>query len=133
MQFYLDQASHNKDFHDCVVREFPDKFYDWKITATFYIALHLLKALAKKRGINIGQTHQEIEQSCNPERQSNKMSITKKAWKDYKALYRYSHAARYEGVTDIDTFEQLKQIDYKYCCTHIEEFRKYLKGQELPI
>ena len=133
MQHHLDQASHNQDFHDCIAREFSTKFYDWKITTLFYTALHLLKALGDKRGINIGSTHQDIEQNCNPDRHNCKMAINKNAWKDYKSLYRYSHTARYEGITDVSTFETMMQNDYQYCKIHINSFKKYLKGQGLPI
>lgn len=133
MQQHLDQATHNEEFHNCIVKEFADKFYDWKITTIFYTSLHLLKALADKRGINIGSTHQEIEQNCNPKRHNCSMPINDKAWKNYKALYRYSHTARYEGITDIKTFEQIMSINYTFCLIHIDELKKYLRGKGLPI
>ncbi len=133
MQQYLEQAAHNEDFHDCIVQQFPTKFYDWKITSLFYSAIHLLKALAASKNINIGSTHQDIEQSCNPDRHGNKMAVSKNAWRDYKAMYRYSHTARYEGITDIETFEKLKKLDYSMCIQHMRKFKQYLKGQGLPI
>ncbi len=88
MQQHLDQAAHNQDFHDCIQKNFTTKFFDWKITILFYTAIHLLKALAAKRGINIGETHQDIEKNVNPDRPNAKMMITKNAWREYKSLYR---------------------------------------------
>lgn len=133
MQQHLEQAVHNQKFHDCVEEKFSNTFFDWKITALFYVAIHWLKALAAKKGINIGQTHQDIERNVNPDRHDAKMRISRNAWSDYKALYRYSQTARYEGITDILTFEKLKEIDHGFCVQHLENLKKYLKGQGLPL
>lgn len=129
MQQHLEQATHNQNFHDCIETQFNGHFYDWKITVLFYVAIHYLKALASKRGIDIGETHFDIEQNVNPDRHNARMRITKGAWREYKNLFTYSRTARYEGITDITTFEQLKQIDHSYCLTHLRNFRKYLQSQ----
>lgn len=131
MQQHIDQAKHNKNLHDCIATNFPNQFYDWKITALFYVAIHYLKALAAKRGIDIGETHYEIEQNVNPKRTGRKMQITTNAWREYKSLFNYSRTARYEGITDVATFEKLKQTDHSYCLQHIDKFKKYIEGQGL--
>lgn len=133
MQHFIDQAIHNERFHECVHSNFSERFFDWKVTILFYTALHYLKALAANRNIHIGNTHTDIEYNCNPDRTGRRMSITRTAWREYKNLYRYSHTSRYEGITDIETFEKLKEIDYGYCKIHLEAFKKYIKGQGLPI
>lgn len=46
MQAHLEQAVHNEHFHACIQQEFSDKFFDWKTTVLFYVALHWLHALA---------------------------------------------------------------------------------------
>jgi len=133
MQQHLDQASHNIDFHHCIDEKFNDKFYDWKITVLFYVAIHYLKALATKRNIDIGETHYEIEQSVNPDRPNSKMKITRNAWREYKNLFNYSRTARYEGITDFNTFEKLKQADHPYCLQHLDNFKKYIQNQGIII
>ena len=133
MQQYLDQAAHNQNFHNCIESNFNGQFHDWKITVLFYIAIHYLKALAASRGVDIGETHYEIEQSVNPDRQNSKMKITRNAWREYKNLFNYSRTSRYEGITDFSTFEKLKQIDHSYCLTHLDNFKKYMQGQGLKI
>ena len=133
MQRHLDQATHNENFHNCIESHFSDKFYDWKIIILFYIALHYLKSLAAKRNIDIGETHVEIEANVNPDRENAKMKITRKAWKEYKNLYRYSCTSRYEGITDFNTFEILKKKDHGYCLQHLNKFKKYIKGQGIGI
>lgn len=133
MQNHLTQASHNRQFHQCIDAEFNEQFYDWKITVLFYVAIHWLKALAAKKKIDIGETHYDIEQNVNPDRHNAKMRITKGAWREYKNLFNYSRTARYEGVTDISTFELLKQIDHSYCLQHLENFKRYIESQGVAI
>ncbi|WP_166922660.1 HEPN domain-containing protein [Flavobacterium poyangense] len=134
MNRFLTQASHNENFHSCICEKFSDNFYDWKITSLFYTAIHYLKALASKRGIDIGQTHHEIELNVNPDRHNSSMRISKTVWKEYKNLLRYSKNSRYDGInTDSETFEALMKSDYEYCLQHLDNFKKYMKGQGLQI
>ena len=133
MKRYLEQASHNENFHICLVEKFKDHFFDWKITVLFYTAIHYLKALAINRGAKIGETHYDIEQSVNPDRDYAVMKISRNACREYKSLFQYSKTARYEGFTDFNTFQKLKQIDYSYCMQHLDNFKKYIKGQGIKI
>ncbi len=94
MDRFLRQAKHNEEFHQCICDNSIDRFNDWKITSLFYTAIHYLKALALKKSINIGQTHQEIEQNVNPDRNNAVMRISKNAWYDYKKLLQYSKNSR---------------------------------------
>ena len=75
MQPFLDQATHNQAFHDAIEATFVGKFSDWKDTVLFYVAIHWMKGLAAARGIQIGFTHPEIEQSVNPDRHNARMRI----------------------------------------------------------
>lgn len=129
MQHHIDQAEHNQSFHDCVEGNFTDQFCDWKITIIFYTAIHWLKALAAKRGIDIGETHFDIDKNVNPDRPNTKMSISRNAWREYKNLFNYSQTARYNGIADMTTFGQMMFRDHNYCKTHLSNFLKYIKGQ----
>ncbi len=133
MEQHIEKAAHNRNFHDTIDTHFNDQFYDWKITVLFYVAIHYLKALAESRKIDIGDTHHEIEQSVNPDRSTAKMRITKNAWREYKNLFNYSRTARYEGITDISTFEQLMKLDHAFCLIHLENFKKYIERQGIKI
>jgi uncharacterized protein (UPF0332 family) len=134
MDRFLNQALHNEEFHKCICENFSDKFYDWKIATLFYTAIHYLKALALKKGINIGQTHHEIELNVNPDRNNSSKRITKNAWREYKSLLQYSKTSRYNGIdTDFETFEMLMKSDYQYCLQHLDNFKKYVKSQGLEI
>lgn len=127
------QAQHNIKFHRSIDRQFADQFFDWKVTVLFYVALHLLKALAEKRGIHIGETHYDIENACNPDRNSACMRISRNAWREYRPLFSYSRKARYEGVADMATYEALRQRDHGCCLVHLKNFKKYIAGQGLVL
>jgi hypothetical protein len=133
MSQHLSQATHNQNFHNVIDTNFKNQFHDWKITILFYVAIHYLKALADLKKINIGNTHFDIEQTVNPDRPHAKMRITKNAWREYKALFKYSQTARYEGITDLATFELLKHLDHLYCLQHLENFKKYVQGQGVKV
>lgn len=134
MEKYLDQASHNEDFHQCICDNFSDKFYDWRITTLFYIAIHYLKALASKKGINIGQTHHEIEQNVNPKKNNAAMRIKQGAWMEYKSLLNYSRTSRYDGITpDFETFEAIMKNDYIMAQENLKNFKKYIEKQGVEI
>lgn len=121
-------------FHDSLCEEFCEKYFDWKITTLFYVAIHYLKGLAAMKGIDIGNTHYEIEGNVNPERNNCKMRIKKGAWNEYKALFQYSRTSRYEGInTDVDTFEEIMKTDYECCLIHLENFKKYIESQGLRV
>ena len=131
MSKFYNQAIRNEEFHNSLVEKFNKKYFDWRITTLFYSAIHYLKNLAESRKIDIGQTHIEIEKNVNPEKPNPKMSITKNAWREYKSLLNYSRTSRYEGInTDIDTFEEIMNVDYKNCLIHFEKFKKYIENQK---
>jgi hypothetical protein len=133
MQKYLKQAAHNKAFHECIEQSFSKKFYDWKVTVLFYIAIHCLKALATNLKVEIGDTHREIENNINPDRPQHTLAIKRTAFKNYRNLYQYSKTARYEGFTDFDTFEKLKEVDHSYCLKHLSDFQKYIESRGISL
>ena len=135
MQNHLEQAKHNQELLSEMEIKFPQRFFDWKITVSFYTALHYLQALADKRNIEIGQTHNDIERNVNPNsRWTPVMRISNGAWGNYKELFQYSLTARYDGVEeDIEQFEILRQLDYLECKKHLDNFKKYIKSQGLDI
>ncbi|GAA4338530.1 hypothetical protein GCM10023149_48550 [Mucilaginibacter gynuensis] len=134
MNQYLNQASHNKNFLNCVEANFDDRFFDWKITITFYIAIHLLKALAKERKKNIGDTHHEIANSLDASRCAKPvMQFPPNIWKAYKRLFDYSKSSRYDGIVDHNIQELAKQADYKQVTLLFTSFKSYMDSQKITI
>lgn len=59
------------------------------------------------------------------------MRITENAWEAYSEMLYYSKTARYDGITDDETFEALKKVDYSYAIKKLAFFKKYIQGQLL--
>jgi len=129
MQRFVDQANHNIDFHRCIDTSFENRFTDWKITVLFYIAIHLIKALAEKDKKDIGNSHQEINTNINPENPNAVMKVSRKAWRSYQHLFKTSQTSRYNGISDPETFEQIMKTDYQFCLDSFNYLSKYAKGR----
>jgi predicted acetyltransferase len=129
MQKHIDQANHNIEFHSCIDSKFTGKFTDWKITVLFYVAIHLIKALAAKDKKNIGNSHKEINTGINPTNRNAVMKISRKAWRSYQTMYQNSKNSRYNGITDLETFEELLQGDYQSSLENLVFLTKYLNGR----
>lgn len=105
---------------------FPDNYFDWKITCTFYCALHLLKSLGEFLGINIGESHKEIFSNIKPNNAARLLLIKDKAYDAYSMIFDYSRVARYDGIFDSHSFEIIKRNDYLHCRSKYEYLRKYI-------
>lgn len=130
MQKHLNQTVHNSQLHSFLCKIYPDRYFDWKITMLFYVAIHYLKALAAYRGIEIGDTHIEIFANCSPGRYGA-MPISKNAWSKYRAMHNHSRNARYEGFLDGELFESVMKENHEACVDHLGFLRKYIAGQGL--
>lgn len=133
MQQHILQSEHNQKFHLSICSHNPNNFFDWKITCLFYDAIHCLKALAAKKGVNIGHTHSDIERNVSPFKNATIMPLPHAAWNNYHNLYRYSRSSRYNGFTSETAFEIIKQIDHNHCLQCIENFKSYVKSQGVPL
>lgn len=112
---------------------FSERFYDWKITAVFYIALHCIKALSRKLNIEIGHTHLEVARSIDPDNPASVMKISRGAYRNYRDLYQYSRTARYDGILDPETYEEVKKIDYIFCVENLKHVQDYVKSRGVGI
>lgn len=128
MSAHIKQAEHNRSFLTCIEREFNADFFDWKITVIFYEALHLLKAYGESKRINIGNSHIEINRNIHF-KYGNKLKLNQQTYKSYIRLYQYSRTARYDGITDIASFQKMKEADYTNALLDIDYLRKFLKGK----
>jgi hypothetical protein len=133
MNQFHSQATHNQDFLDCIESTYPDNFFDWKITVTFYITIHLLKALAIQRGCLIGESHDEIFRSLDQRRGKPVMQFPPAMLSIYKNIYRYSRTSRYNGITDYDLTLTALKNDYLEVIKLKESFLSYMKGQGIVV
>ena len=138
MQNFIEQARQNQIFHDEIHEKFPDRFFDWKITVLFYIAIHLVKAMAAQKKVRIGASHEDIANSIRPTQPGTfnrpSMPISQSAYNNYHSLYTYSRTARYEGITtDIETTNLLRQDMHARSLEMLRQFKLYMESRGISI
>ena len=134
MNDFYRQAKHNKDFLDSIESNFPDRYYDWKITVTFYISIHLLKCLAKKRNHNIGATHEDVSRSLNPRKCSKQVfPFPEWAWNKYSDMLQYSKTSRYDGISDEKIVFSAQKKNYQECKKLFSSFCSYMKSNGIVL
>jgi len=129
MSQFVEQVKHNESFHESLCSNFTNQFFDWKITCLFYCAFHLVKELARFRKVEIGNKHTEILRSLNPKNPNRPMPFKSDAFDAFDQLFEYSCAARYNGFTDFDTFQELKKKDYEESLKLYSYIKKYIVSQ----
>jgi hypothetical protein len=133
MEEHLNQALHNGSFVLDLIKQYPDSYFDWKVTATFYTALHLLRAFCKVRGVDPGDSHSAIENNFNPRRCARPITACPPfVWKNYSKLQRYSEHARYEVFLDAEVENEIQRDNFKDCQKLIHELKGYFNTQGVP-
>lgn len=134
MQEHINQALHNDSFVIELSEKFPDSYFDWKVTATFYTALHLLRAFCQKRGVDPGNTHYDIANSFDPRKCNNKpiTQCPKYVWECYNKLQKYSEHARYEVFLNAAVENEIQRDNFEECKKHLETLRTYFNAQGVP-
>jgi predicted metal-dependent hydrolase len=115
MQQHLNKAKHNEKFLSLVENNFPDNYFDWKITIAFYIAIHYIDAYFASLNDHI---HSHEQRRHKLEFGANSVSLT--FIDNYDNLYNICRNARYNGFKDEATFSQFQK-------TKLVEAKKYLK------
>ncbi|KIO75563.1 hypothetical protein TH53_19685 [Pedobacter lusitanus] len=133
MQAHVNQALHNENFINECIKNHPDSFFDWKVTASFYTALHLFRAFCELRGVDPGRTHQDIANNFDPKRTSKPLtSIAPFVWKNYIRLQRYSENARYEVFLEPDVENEIQRGNFGHCLTLLNELKSFFHKQGVP-
>jgi len=72
-----------------------DNFWDWKVTTSFYVAVHLMNAhLSKKLGFTY-RTHKEVDNSLNCENNLSIAKVDEETYVAYSILSKLSRRSRY--------------------------------------
>lgn len=134
MNDFYRQAKHNKTFLDSIIDTYADLYFDWKITVTFYIAIHLLKCLAKKRGCDIGHTHEDISRALNPRKCAKQaFPFPEWAWNCYSDMLQYSKTSRYDGISDESIVLIAQKKNYKECEKLFKSFCSYMNKNGISL
>ncbi len=132
VQKHYNQAVHNYRFFWEVHSKLPGAFYDWKITVLFYTALHLLRALMRKRGIEVSDSHQGLSAVINPNRSDPVSPVKKHCYDSYKILYNASLEVRYSGFLNPDKQSIYLKRRFSTCEEALKSIDVYMKSQDFP-
>ncbi|MBN8823366.1 MULTISPECIES: hypothetical protein [unclassified Spirosoma] len=87
---HIAQANRNLDFLE-QANQSLNPFWDWQVTAAFYVGVHLINAhLAQKSGLSF-RSHQQVDEAINP---FNQLSLTKLSETNYLAYDKLQGLAR---------------------------------------
>jgi hypothetical protein len=126
MNEFVIHANHNHRFYESICKDYPDHYFDWKNIALFYVAIHLLKALALHRKKDLGVHHFEINDNIRSGPHKPTMPISKTAYDNYMNLFHYSQSARYEGFKSPELFQAARKNDHEHACKCFRDFRKFI-------
>jgi hypothetical protein len=126
MDEYVVHANYNHDFYEKICSYHPDYYFDWKIICLFYTAIHFLKALAKHRAKKIGFSHFEINSNIRRGKHNPAMPISDTAFSNYMNLFHYSQTARYDGIEDMNAFNELRKRDHDHSLQCFRDFKKFI-------
>lgn len=76
------------------IRDF-DNYWDWKVTVSFYSALHLINAHIAIKIDHHYRTHNQVEKVINPFKNLSTTKLDEDTYTSYMALQNLSRRARY--------------------------------------
>ncbi|MDW3212307.1 MAG: hypothetical protein R8N23_20725 [Reichenbachiella sp.] len=91
---HIKQAKNNLDFLS-QVNDSGKKFWDWQVTISFYVAVHLVNAhIASKANMHY-RSHNDVKNALNPERQVSLSKVDEETYKAFIKLQQLARRARY--------------------------------------
>ncbi len=131
---YVRQIKHNEDFLSFIEARATDDFVDWKITVVFYIAVHLVHALAAHQRKAIGHQHSTVNNNLNPKNTTSTMPVPQKVYNAYIDLYQTSRTVRYSGIwSDVPLYMKLRTVDYQRALENLSVVKKYVQGKGVVL
>ncbi len=102
---YKNKLEHNKEFLNAIENDYPQQYYDWKVTVQFYYCLHISYCLLLKNNIDIKTSHSENIKNLKTVDESLSMKLHQ--------LLKYSKQSRYDGFTNEDNMLRINKINYQ--------------------
>ncbi|PTB97561.1 hypothetical protein C9994_02440 [Marivirga lumbricoides] len=129
---FLNQSYVNFSFVKSNIVAFPSDYFDWKIIATFYCSMHLMKAFLVQNYKIYPNSHPEIESEINFDKGQTK--IKEHVWKAYRNLRVESEKCRYSGHNDLTQWNLIKKKELNNCLERLkiinsELIKKNIKSQ----
>lgn len=106
---HLTQAKKNLDFLS-KVDSIPE-FWDWKVTISFYVAVHLVNSHIAKITGSTFRTHEQVYQALNP-KSNRPTKISLDPFFAYEKLKMYSRQSRYLIEDKASKHTQVAKLTY---------------------
>lgn len=92
---HLAQFETNLNFLSGINQKFEEDYWDWKVTVTFYSALHLINAhIVKIAGLHY-RNHDEVRNAISPFNQLSPCKVSEEIFTSYRSLESLSRISRY--------------------------------------
>jgi hypothetical protein len=101
---YDNKSIHNKFFLDTIHDDYPEDFFDWKVTAQFYTGLHRCYCLIVTKGLNVETSHDKNIK--------NLKSIDSELSHNLFKLYKNSRQSRYDGFINNESMIRINKINF---------------------
>ena len=99
---HLKQAEHNLDFLKSISKDYSE-YWDWRVTTTFYTAVHIINAHLDKSVNKHYRSHQDVSLALNPNIALSISKVPMDVYLAYEKLSNLSRRSRYlikEDLTD---------------------------------
>ena len=103
-KLYENKADHNQDFLDCINSDYPESYFDWKVTVQFYVGLHRCYCVLINKGFSVTSSHQT---NIN-----NVKSIDEDLSRKLFLLYKNSRQSRYDGFVNQEAMDRINKINF---------------------
>lgn len=114
---YENKFMHNKSFLETIENDYPQDYFDWKVTIQFYYALHVSFCILTTSGISVSTSHRENINAL-------RLVDTNLSRKLYKLL-KFSKQSRYDGFLSEDAMLRINKINYQENRLTLKEFEKF--------
>ncbi|MGM0479856.1 MAG: hypothetical protein ACQERC_11595 [Bacteroidota bacterium] len=103
-KIYYNKSTHNKTFLKNLCEDYPEDYFDWKVTVQFYSGLHRCYCVLANKGEVIQQSHSKNIKNLK----AIDANISRKLFK----LYKNSKQSRYDGFLDEEAMLRINRINF---------------------
>ncbi len=123
---HLEKAKEFEQDANLLESAFPNQMLGLKTTCLFYAAMHYLHAMASQKNKTLGDTHEKIKNSINPNSQIKIFTFKIYIYDAYITLKDCSEFYRYEIDNSKIVYQKQIEDNYEKSKEHFNNFVNYL-------
>ena len=113
---YENKSNHNQDFLESIHNDYPNTFFDWKVTVQFYTALHKAYCVIIFNGHEVTTSHNHNITTLG--------TVNPELGKALFLVYKNSRQSRYEGFMTDEAMERINKINFEKGLTTLKRFKE---------